>query len=246
MALPLAVQLGACSEATLDAVELPSTGRGPDLSAGLVAHWPLDETVGALVKDDSGGAHHGQLSGGTWLSDGRFAGALRLAPGDSVSVASFPDASVNFTVATWLRVSSAQLAMDGQTWVAILSTELFRQGGWQLNLDNRLEHPRLDFAYWSPPLDDYVFIECDCLDVDRWIHVAAVVDADANRVTLYVDGVAGDQETRPSDIEPGDSTLYFGRWATDARLFSGDLDEVSVFSRALSAEEIGALQRTPL
>jgi len=246
VAMTLALHLGACGEAPLDAVELPPADGDPDLSAGLVAHWPLDEAAGVLVPDDSGAAHHGQLTGGTWLSDGRFAGALRLAAGETVSVTGFPNATPNFTVATWMRVSSAQLVMDGQTWVAILSTEVFRQGGWQLNLDNRLAQPRLDFAYWSPPLDDYVFTECDCMDIDRWIHVAAVVDADANQVTLYVDGVARDQETRPSDIEQGDSTLYFGRWITDGRLFSGDLDEVSVWGRALSAAEISVLQKHSL
>ncbi len=241
--LLLALPLNACSEAPLDAVVGPEGEGDRSLASALLAHFPLDETTGALAHDDSGAAHDGQVTGGSWLSDGRFAGALRLAPGDSVSVAAFPSASSSFTVAMWMRVSAAQLAMDSQTWVAILSTEVFRQGGWQLNIDNRLGRPRIDFAYWAPPLDDYLFVECDCLQADTWIHVAAVVDVAVNRVTLYTDGVVGDEETRPSDIQEGDPTLYFGRWSADGRQFSGDLDDVALWSRALSPAEIGELQQ---
>jgi hypothetical protein len=244
--LLLAVPINACSEAPLDAVTPPPDGGGFPVSSGLVAHWPLDETTGALAHDDSGAEREANVNGGTWLSDGRFAGALRLTPGDSVNVTAFPNASSNFTVAVWIRVSAAQLAMDAQTWVAILGNEVFLQGGWQLNIDNRLGRPRIDFAYWSPPLDDYLFVECECMDVDRWIHVAAVVDVALNQVTLYTGGVIGDQETRPSDIVAGDSTLYFGRWSAEGRLFSGDLDDVALWSRALSSVEIAALQdRSP-
>jgi hypothetical protein len=91
-----------------------------------------------------------------------------------------------------------------------------------------------------------LFVECECIEADRWIHLAVVVDVQANRVTLYTDGTASDEETRPSDILPGDPTLYFGRWNMDDRLFSGDLDDVAIWNRALASDEIAALQTAPL
>jgi hypothetical protein len=230
----------------LDAVALPPNDLGEDLANGLVAHWTLDPIDQAVAEDHSGNEHHGQVSGGTWISDGRFAGGLRLARGDSVTVTSFPDAAPNFTVAFWIRLSAEQLAMNDDTWVAIVGAENFFAGGWQVNIDNRLTQPRFDFAYWSPPLEAYVFVECECVENDRWMHLAAVVDVEADRATLYVDGSIGDQETRPSDIPPGDSTLYVGRWNMDGRLLSADLDDIAVWSRALRPSEISALQtRSP-
>lgn len=240
-----ALTIIACSEAPLNAVVLPPAGIEDDLSDGLVGYWPLDEVSGAVTADQSGNGRHGQVAGGTWLGDGRFSGGLRLAAGDSVTVRSFPSAAPSFTVAAWLRLSSEQLAMNSQTWVSILSTETFVSGGWQLNIDNRLPRPRFDFAYWAPPLDGYLFVECECVEVDRWVHLAAVVDVDANRVTLYRNGSVGDQETRPADVPPGDSTLYFGRWNMDGRLLSGDLDDVALWNRALTSDEITALQARP-
>jgi hypothetical protein len=235
-----------CGEAPLEAVVAPPVPRGWDLTEALVAHWALDDGGGTTVSDSSGNGHDGQLSGGTWVADGRFAGGLRLEAGDAVAVANFPNAEPNFTVAAWVRLSPEQLAMDDELWVSILSTENFFESGWQLNIDNRLPRPRLDFAYWSPPLMTPLFVECECVEVDRWIHVAAVVDVMENRVTLYTGGNARDEETRPSDILPGDSTLYFGRWNMDDRLFSGDLDDVAVWNRALSQDEIARLNTAPV
>jgi hypothetical protein len=231
----------ACTEASLDAVGLPANARTGNLASGLVAHWTLDEGSGAAARDDSGNEHHGQVAGGSWISDGRFSGGLRLTTGDSVLVPGFPQAAPSFTVAVWIRLSTEQLVMDNNAWVAILSTENFQQGGWQLNIDNRSTRPLFDFAYWITPLRKYLFAECDCVEVDRWIHLAAVVDEEANQVTLYRDGAIGDQQTRPADITPGDSTLYFGRWNKDERLLSGDLDDIAVWNRPLSANEIATL-----
>jgi hypothetical protein len=235
----------ACSEAPLDVLVLPPADIEDDLADGLVGYWPLDDDSGAVAADHSGNGHHGQITGGTWLSDGRFSGGLRLVAGDAVTIRSFPAAAPSFTVATWIRLSGEQLAMNSQTWVSILSTENFVSGGWQLNIDNRLPRPRFDFAYWAPPLDGYLFVECECVEVDRWIHVAAVVDVEANRVTLYRDGSVGDEETRPADVPAGDSTLYFGRWNMDGRLLSGDLDDVAVWNRSLTSDEVIALQGRP-
>jgi hypothetical protein len=226
-----------CGAAPLDAVGLPVR----DLADALVAHFTFDEGAGTIATDTSGNGRDGQLTGGTWIADARFAGGLRLAAADFVAVPTFPAATASFTIATWVRLSTDQLAMDNETWVAIAGTEDFLTGGWQLNIDNRLPHPRFDFAYWSAPLMGYLFVECECVETARWIHLAAVVDTYANAVTLYKDGRIGDQETRPSDISMGDSTLYLGRWNMNGRLLSGDLDDLAIWNRALTADEIGAL-----
>jgi hypothetical protein len=226
-----------CSAAPLDAVGLPVDGLG----GGLVAHWALDDEAGAVARDRSGNGHDGQVTGGAWITDAQFAGGLRLAAGDAVTVPSFPTATPNWTVSSWIRLSAEQLALDREMWVSILSVENYLDGGWQLNIDNRRPQPRFDFAYWAPPLSAYVFATCECVAVGRWIHLAAVVDAEANRVTLYVDGAVGDQETRPSDIPPGDSTLYIGKWNTSGRLLSGDLDDITIWGRALTSAEIAIL-----
>jgi hypothetical protein len=231
-----------CGEAPLDAVGLPPRV----LADGLVAHWTLDEGGGTTAGDRSGNGYDGQLSGGTWISDGRFGGGLRLAAGDAVAVPGFRAATPSWSVSLWIRISNEQMAFnDDDTWTAILSTENIASAGWTVNIDKRLAQPRFVFSYWAPPLTNYVGTECSCVETGGWLHWAAVVDVDGDRITLYRDGMVADQEIRPSDIVPGDSTLYFGRWNMDGRFLNGDLDDIAIWQRALTPEEISVLTSQP-
>jgi hypothetical protein len=232
------VAIAGCGDAILDAVGLPPAV----LADGLVAHWALDEGAGTTASDSSGNGHDGQLTGGTWITDGRFGGGLRLIAGDAVGVPGFPAATSNWSVSLWIRISDEQMAFNNNDpFTEILSTENIGSAGWQINLDKRLSQPRFVFSYWAPPLMGYVGTECSCVNTGAWIHLAATVDIDTNRITLYLNGQVADQATRPSDILPGDSTLHFGGWNMGDRLLSGDLDDIAVWRRALTPEEITAL-----
>jgi len=67
------------------------------------------------------------------------------------------------------------------------------------------------------------------------------VDVDTNSITLYRNGLVADEEIRPSDITPGDSTLHFGGWNMGDRLLSGGRDDIAIWQRALTPKEITAL-----
>jgi large repetitive protein len=226
-----------CGEATMDAVGLPPQV----LTDGLVAHWRLDEGGGTVAKDVSGNGHDGQLGSGTWIADARFGGGVRFAAGDTIAIPGFPAATPSWSVSVWIRLSDEQLAADSETWTTILSTENLRSAGWEVNIDRQLPEPRFVFSYWAPPLGDYIGTECSCVETGAWVHLVAVVDVDGNRITLYRNGVVADQESRPSDIPPGDSTLHFGRWNMAGRLLNGDLDDIAIWQRALTAQEVAAL-----
>jgi hypothetical protein len=222
-----------CNSAPLDAIVPPSA----DLTDSLVAHWTLDEGSGVIAFDQTGNGHNGQLTGGTWVPDGRFAGGLRLAEDDSIAVPNFPAATFNWTVAAWIRMSQQQL--DANEGIGtVLTTENFDSNGWALNVDRLSRQAGFVFSYWSASLDDYLHTECRCVENDVWVHLAAVVDMTANQVVLYVDGTVVDQRPRVSEILPGDSTLYFGRWNMNGRFLSGDLDDIAIWGRALVASEV--------
>lgn len=233
----LLLLVAGCSEAPLDAVGLPSRA----LADGLLAHWRLDDRSGSVVSDGSGNGHSGELSGGAWIAPGRFGGALRLSGGeDAVAVPGFPAPTPAWTVALWIRLSDEQLAANVDTFTTILSTENLHSGGWEVNIDQRLSQPRFVFDYWSPPLMDYEGAECSCVETGVWLNLAGVIDVENERILLYRNGILVDQETWPSDVVPGDATLHFGRWNMGGRVLSGDLDDVAIWGRALTAEEVAA------
>lgn len=229
-----------CERRPLDAVTI----NPASLSRDLVAHWRFDEGSGATATDSSGNAHHGVLTGGTWITSGRFGGALSLASGDFVSVPSFPQADVGWTVSIWVRSSAAGLAASTSDLSTLIGTENVFAGGWQLHLDNRPNYQRFDAAYWAGA-SDYVVAICQCLEPDRWLHLAAVWDGERATLTLYRNGEPVDDRPMPTPILTGDTTLYMGTWMQLNRFLIADLDDVAIWRRALLSLEIETLSRQP-
>jgi len=241
LAVAVAVAVAGCRDVPLDAVAIdPGT-----LSSDLVAHWAFDQTTGP-VADSSGNHHDGVLTGGSWLSDGQFGGALRLTAGDHVAVAGFPPATASWTVSVWMRASATDLAASTSDLATVISAETQFSGGWQINNDNRADQQRFLAAYWPGAAgNDYVRVYCSCVEADRWIHLTAVWDAERATVSLYRDEQRVGQARMPSRISPGDTTLYMGTWNQLNRFFVGDIDDFAVWRRALQPIEIATLSREP-
>ena len=74
-----------------------------------------------------------------------------------------------------------------------------------------------------------------------WTHIV-IMDDGSNR-SLYIDGslAAANYKSSSSSTEQGDNTLI-GQWSTStSRPFLGDIDEVAIWDKALSATEITAI-----
>ena len=239
-ALLASLALAGCESTPLDALTIDPQS----LSRDLVAHWAFDATSESDVADSSGNGYHGKLTGGTWLSSGRFGGALSLAPGDSVAVDDFPQATASWTVSVWVRFSEAELAASTTDFSTIISTEIQYAGGWQVVLDNRPTYQRFDAAHWAgATYDRYVRVVCNCIEADRWIHLTSVWDGATEKMTLYRDDEVVDEAPMPSPIQTGNTTLYMGKWTQAGRYLAGDIDDFAIWRRALQPPEIAELSR---
>ena len=133
---------------------------------------------------------------------------------------------------------------------ALLSNEMMG-GGWALNLapttpGTGTGSPNFHFAYFiGPTINDFERVQCDCVAVDAWTHVVAVVDRFAGTMVMYVNGVQVDELAIEEPIPRGATTLYLGRWPSPGRYLTGDLDDVALWSRALVAEEVAQLYAAP-
>jgi hypothetical protein len=230
---------------------LPACGNGDVNAIGLalVAHWSFDENNGSKVMDSSRDHHDGTINGSTWswVPQGKFGSALHLGQGDYVEVADFSNATSSWTVSAWVQIASENVGMGE---VTVVSTEDVFKGGWEMNLTSETSSSQYHFGYYvGPSQSDYDHCECpNCVQPDRWQNVAAVVDGQALTLSIYLDGAFVARATVRQPIKPGVPTLYMGRWATDdpARLFTGSLDDISIWNRALRPEEIAILSRAAL
>ncbi|MCI0503073.1 right-handed parallel beta-helix repeat-containing protein, partial [Candidatus Micrarchaeota archaeon] len=80
---------------------------------------------------------------------------------------------------------------------------------------------------------------CPLPATDRWYHVAATFDGQQKKI--YVDGVLCQTVPQPTTIIANAFPLTIGYGGANAQYFNGTIDEVRIYSRSLSAEEILAL-----
>ncbi len=232
-----------CGSGAVDAVGLVSGG----LVEGLIAHWTFDEGAGSAVRDSSTRHLDGIINGSTWswISQGRFGGALHFESGDYVTVDNFPPATSGWTVSAWVQIASKDIGAAQGT---IVSTEDLFKGGWEMSVIPKDDQSH--FGFWQGPTPyEYAAYYCDkCIQPDRWRQITGVVDGSTKTLAFYLDGVLQGRVSVLQAISPGVSTLTMGSWASpdkDARFLVGSLDDIAIWSRPLVEAEVATLAQAP-
>jgi hypothetical protein len=207
----------------------------------LVGVWLFDEGAGDLVADASANGNDGFiLAGGddyVW-EDGKFGTAI-VSPGDgSIDVDesdSLAEIAEAMTVAAWFRVDA-----DSDTGVR-------KQGSFLLE-DQSGSEPFPDAfvtCFWTDTGVNCFFGQTE-LDQEVWNHVAATYDGEF--VEMYINGEpesavgfltgSGDpvEPELSGDIQPGAGNPLQLKYGPES--YIGGIDEVAIFNRALSQDEI--------
>jgi large repetitive protein len=226
-----------------DAAPPASTFKG-DVTSELELYLRLDDGKGATLAHDASGqgavaALHSINPQDGWMN-GRLGGAVGLhgaswsgwieAAGSNLTDA----VSSAFTLAMWIWRSDA-------TSGGLLSRRSLGARGYLFALT--LENGALALQLNSTAAYNLHTRGNGTVPQGRWVHVAATFDLQV--ATLYVDGVAVGAAPYLQPV-PLDTTPYVvgGLEQQDASvssLFSGGVDEVAVYSRALTAAQIAGL-----
>ena len=202
-------------------------------TAGLVGAWSFDNIVGQTVPDVSGNGNDGTMVGDPQIVRGKFGDALEFDGDDHVEL---PDMGTvetyPFTLEAWFKTSYTGI----QTILAQENTEagnqrvqLYFGGGG-------------DNFYYNVRNDAEVEIGNQDIDHGEWHHVVGV-SAASNDHKLYVDGI----EVVTSDTNvtaPSVDSAHIGNWI-EGYNFIGTIDEVRIYNRALSAEEVVQNMESP-
>jgi hypothetical protein len=244
---------------------LTADADAPALAEGLLAFYPLDESSGTAVADRSGRGNTGILTGDpatvwgagkignsfhgdgktTYITLPKKPGGIELGIGD-------------FTIAAWVMVSGA--LADGasvpgvqrsQQWFLTLSTGECCQ---------RSNYPSVRMGWWY---DAFALLLGDLYDGGPddagdyghifgvthklpeapgvWHHITGV--RRANEVALFIDGVyiKGEVAKFLANLHHPTAPFVLGRF--DDEFFLGAIDEVRIYGRGLTDQEIAELYR---
>ena len=228
----------------------------PTNNLGLVGYWPMSEGSGTVVGDFSGNHLSGTLSGSippSWVA-GKFGTALGSHVfGDTVmsGTANLLKSASAFTLSEWVY-SNATPSADTR-----FIAGKFEGGttGWGIETSVASFGSTDDFLAFveNGGVDAYGITTTHALQTGKWIFVTEVFDGtqsgDSNRLKLYVNGI---QQTLNFTHAPGipattdTSTFLFslGDWDNGnggGAVFDGNIDDVRLYNRAISATEVANL-----
>lgn len=221
---------------------------------GMIAHWSfddvpkVDEDKGVfIVRDSTGRGNDGSMTGGRF-SPGRKGNALWVDGRDDqyMDVSGGKDLNfadgAEFTLAAWYKT-------PGPTGtIAAFRSNQFRT---QLDLYVRTNHLLGIVGDDRDPGPHHAFIWCDPVNDGEWHHAA--LTRFGKTIELFCDGMSVGKDMTGNCAGPitgdlrsigcnrkfvEDDERRFGRPG-----FNGGIDEVYIFSRALSAAEIQKLMR---
>ncbi len=215
------------------------------VAAGLVAYWPMSEGSGTTTADASGNGHNGTLvSDASWSAG--IPGVTFGGVNGRVNVGNFDVAGSAITLAALVRsdnlgncpgyndcrIISKATGQQGQDHYFMLST-FSTNGGATTSLRFRLK---------TGGITTTLIANAGTIANNQWVHAAAVYDGTTMR--LYLNGVqvgstakSGALTTNPGvSVWIGDNPTNTGAGSIQA--WDGQIDEVRVYDRALSIQEI--------
>ncbi|MBI5388422.1 MAG: hypothetical protein HZA90_27470 [Verrucomicrobia bacterium] len=221
-----------------------------DINSDLRLWLRFDETFGLWAFDASDYVLDGRLAGladdtSHWVA-GHENGGLRVNPDGSAGndVVTVPDvdnwldfsSTLQFTLSAWVNGAPAQEQDAG------IVARGFGAGGEQYVLD--LKNGFYRFFVQSAGIAP-TFLQSAVPPNNDWQHVVAVYSAALQRLKLYVNGVEVASGAPPGNLLQVSHEVSIGSRQSGGaeydRNFSGLIDEVSIYARALTPREVAAL-----
>ncbi len=206
--------------------------EGP-LQDGLIGWWAFDEPEGDPIAFD----YSGHRLGGEVLTAKRAPGLdgnALVCQGGCVLVGDAPSLSPTAAMSITCWVKTDEPHQENQ-WIVNRVLAGGTATGYRLGVLHDKPCFEVPQTAWSHHLQ-----AGQPLPLGRWVHLAGTFDGQIMRI--YVDGQQQGTLDRPGPIHANQFPLCLGSYAPDhAAHFRGLLDEVRLYNRALTADEVRAL-----
>jgi len=214
------------SDGTNTTAATPITITASNPGSGLVAAYGFEEGTGSTVADFSGNGNTGTISGATWTATGRFGNALAF-NGASAMVTVSDSPSLDLTGGMTLEAWVYPAAVNGWRDVIYRAKDIYYVAG----SSPQGQAPATSGTFSSGPV-----YGTTALPLNTWTHLASTYDRATLR--LYVNGVQVASQAQTQPISTSALPLSIGGDTVYGQYFAGQIDEVRVYNRALSAGEI--------
>ncbi len=219
----------------------------PSNNLGLIGYWPFNEATSTIATDFSGNGRHGTLSGNavTWVS-GKRGSALNFGGTDdnvTLGQLSAISAQQKITVSAWIYDTA------GTASKSIVSRYTAGVPSFVFYVSDPGDGGGDDMEF-NPDGAEAGYTTGNVHQTNRWEHWVVVYDgsqADADKITFYLNGTAQAETLTSTPVgattDSSTNVVRIGADSDQAADFTGKIDEVRIYSRALSASEVANLYR---
>ena len=205
------------------------------LPSGLVAGWSFDEASGTSAADSSGNGNTATLINGVTHTAGSSGGGLRFdGANDYIAVPNSPSLDISgtgLTLTMWINPTAAggDSVVLGKFWNTTMTAPYYQYG---LELVGGTT-PNFQVGTTSGVLSASMG---SALALNQWSHLALVFNG--SQVQYFVNGVLLTTAPLPATITARGNSLQVGADNNISQFFNGSLDEVRIYNRALTAQEV--------
>ncbi|WP_431930027.1 LamG-like jellyroll fold domain-containing protein [Nonomuraea jabiensis] len=206
------------------------------------AEWQLDEPDGSAQVADTTGAFPATLNGGVTLGvDGISKTAMQTngSTGYAVTAAPVLDTTKSFAVSAWAKLPETKPGtgvLITQPGAARPAFELYYSASYDRWIFNRLSADNTSATITRA-------VGAASPQGGEWAHLVGVYDSVAKNIKLYVNGKL-EATTAFTTPWAANRPVHLGVTSYDGGLgnfFSGEMDDVRLFDRIITPEEIGDL-----
>jgi prepilin-type N-terminal cleavage/methylation domain-containing protein len=210
------------------------------LGADAVGYWDFNEISGGnIIKDASGNNNNGTLMSGATLtsgnglvfSGGNYGKALSLDGVDDYVDCGNADSLKNLgsgvTVEAWVKYNAYGGGGQAYSVVAVKGSP------WTFLMENPSQ--RIRFRITAGGVDDNA-ADSVIHELNRWYHFVGTYDG--SNIRIYKDGLQVGIKARTGSLAVTNNTAKIGTYTGTTYNLNGFIDEVRIYSRALSSVEI--------
>ncbi|MHA1743315.1 MAG: DUF2341 domain-containing protein, partial [Candidatus Heimdallarchaeota archaeon] len=231
----------------VDRIKTASIGV-PEITDGLVLYLPFEEGKDSTAFDLSGNNNDGMIYGAGWV-DGKYGKALNFDGNSYVNTTDINDIELHdVTFSFWIKVNDLTRDLDIITKGAhttnkpliiwrdeVVGTPADLGAG---NTDT------ISVLTYDGSVQHWVAAPSGTLNDTKWHHFTIVIDPTNNLIKIYKDGVQVASNTKTwNGIQPTTTLVKIGDATPSQYPFNGIIDEVRIYNRALTPEEIQRLYR---
>jgi hypothetical protein len=215
-----------------DGILVNTTELIPELTDGLVSYYSLDETSGAVI--DLHGSNNGTNNGATTNVTGQIETAYDFdGSNDGIDLPNGSDTLEPSTISFWMKTNST----NDNVLMQFVDNSNTKNYYFRINMAGSSNKFR---AVYYNGVSDTILTSSSDVNDGLWKHI--VVTRDDTNAEIFINGVSDVSTSTYTNGDVGGDIRTIGYFGlSDILYFDGKIDEVGIWNRTLTADDISDL-----